>query len=219
VSAEEKDYAVSQCAECGVYACRIGKIDVAPQECPMHAEGTIYEEAKQEYLKPETQEIARNSALTESEGYCKWTRLEEIIVFGLRSGFNSLGLAFCLGLRKEAAEVAKILKGAGFKVESVACKTGAVPKEHLGLMEDQKVRPGHFEPMCNPICQAKLLNTAKTELNILLGLCVGHDTLFLQHSKAPTTILAVKDRVLAHNPLGAIYAGFYFSKRLAAWKK
>jgi uncharacterized metal-binding protein len=185
----------------------------------MHLEGPIYQEARQEYLNPETREIALNSALTESEGYCKWTRLEEIIVFSRRSGFNSLGLAFCVGLRKEAAQVVKILKGAGFKVESVMCKTGSVPKEHLGVKEEEKVRPGEFEPMCNPVCQAKLLNGAKTDLNILLGLCVGHDTLFLQHSKAPTTILAVKDRVLAHNPLGAIYAGHYFSKRLAAWKK
>ncbi|MEW6529801.1 MAG: DUF1847 domain-containing protein [Thermodesulfobacteriota bacterium] len=209
---------MNQCAECGVYACRTGKIEVAPQSCPMHTEGAIYGEAEQEYLSPGTREIALNSALTESEGYCKWTRLEEIVVFAHRSGFDSLGLAFCLGLRKEAAEVVKILKGAGFNVESVACKTGAVPKEKLGVKDEEKVRPGQFEAMCNPICQAKLLNSAKTQLNILLGLCVGHDTLFLQHSKAPTTILAVKDRVLAHNPLGAIYAGFYFSKRLAALK-
>jgi len=49
------------------------------------------------------------------------------------------------------------------------------------------------------------LNDVKTELNILLGLCVGHDTIFLEFSEAPCTILAVKDRVLAHNPLAAIY--------------
>ena len=32
---------------------------------------------------------------------------------------------------------------------------------------------------------------------------MGHDILFTKHSKAPVTTLAVKDRVLTHNPLGA----------------
>ena len=207
---------MSQCAECGIYACRNGKLDSAPEHCPMLSDGKIYEEAKEEYGKPEVREMARNSALTESEGYCRWTRLEEIVQFSRRSGFTHLGLAFCLGLRKEAASVVKILKGAGFEVKSVACKTGSVPKELLGIKEEEKVRPGEFEPMCNPISQAKLLDRAGTQLNILLGLCVGHDTLFLQNSRTPATVLAVKDRVLAHNPLGAIYAEQYFSRRFTA---
>lgn len=210
---------MSRCAECGVYACRSGKIDSAPEHCPMHSEGAVYEEAKQEYLKPDIQEISLKSALTESAGYGNWTRLEEIIHFSRLAGFTKLGLAFCVGLRQEAAKVDKILKSMGFEVESVMCKTGSVPKETLGVKEDEKVRPGQFEPICNPICQAQLLNRAGTQLNILLGLCVGHDTLFLKYSEAPVTIFAVKDRALAHNPLGVIYAGHYFSRKLAAWKK
>ncbi|MGA7578747.1 MAG: DUF1847 domain-containing protein [Desulfobaccales bacterium] len=210
---------MSRCAECGVYACRSGKIDSAPEHCPMASAGPVYEEARNEYLKPDVREFARKSAVTESAGYGQWTRLEEIIHFSRLAGFTKLGLAFCTGLRKEAAEVAKILKAAGFKVESVMCKTGSVPKETLGLKEDEKVHPGQFEPMCNSICQAKLLNSAGTQFNILLGLCVGHDTLFFQYSEAPVTVFAVKDRALAHNPLGAIYAGHYFSRKFAAWKK
>ena len=69
--------------------------------------------------------------------------------------------------------------------------------------------------MCNPIGQAKFLSAAKTELNILLGLCVGHDSLFIKHSDAPVTVFAVKDRVLGHNPLAAIYlAEGYYKKKL-----
>ena len=41
--------------------------------------------------------------------------------------------------------------------------------------------------------------------NIVIGLCVGHDTLFLRHSKVPTTVMIVKDRVLQHNPVAALY--------------
>ena len=70
-------------------------------------------------------------------------------------------------------------------------------------------------PMCNPIAQAKLLNEEKTDFNIVLGLCVGHDTLFFKSSEAPVTVLAVKDRALAHNPLGALYlSDGYFKNKL-----
>ncbi len=69
--------------------------------------------------------------------------------------------------------------------------------------------------MCNPIAQAEFLNKENTEFNIVLGLCVGHDTLFFKYSKAPVTVLAVKDRVLAHNPLGAIYQSeSYYKNKL-----
>ena len=87
------------------------------------------------------------------------------------------------------------------------------------MKDEQKVRPGTIEVICNPIAQSKLLNKEKTDLNIVIGLCVGHDTLFFKYSQAPVTVLAVKDRVLAHNPLGAIYSEFYYSKKFAAHKK
>ena len=59
--------------------------------------------------------------------------------------------------------------------------------------------------------QAQLLNEAGTELNIVMGLCVGHDSLFYKHAKAVTTTLVVKDRVLVHNPVMALYTaeGYY----------
>ena len=52
-------------------------------------------------------------------------------------------------------------------------------------------------------------NKETTDLNIILGLCIGHDILFTQHSEAPVTTIVVKDRVLAHNPVGAIYSNYY----------
>lgn len=81
------------------------------------------------------------------------------------------------------------------------------------MKEHEKVRPGRYEVICNPIAQAMLLNKEKTDLNIIFGLCVGHDTLFIMHSEAPVTCLAVKDRVLAHNPMGAIYTSYHYYRR------
>jgi uncharacterized metal-binding protein len=128
--------------------------------------------------------------------------------------FERLGLAFCIGLAKEAGIVEQILRDRGFGVVSVLCKAGRTPKEMIGLTDDDKIYKGTDEAMCNPIFQAKLLNRSKTELNILLGLCVGHDSLFFRYAEAPTTVLAVKDRVTGHNPLAAIYLSDSYYRKI-----
>jgi uncharacterized metal-binding protein len=70
--------------------------------------------------------------------------------------------------------------------------------------------------MCNPILQAKTLNEEHTELNVVIGLCVGHDSLFYKYSEAPVTTLVVKDRVLGHNPVAALYqTKAYYSRLLS----
>jgi uncharacterized metal-binding protein len=131
-------------------------------------------------------------------------RLQEIIEFAKRLNYQRLGLAFCVGLQHEALLTTKVLERHGFEVVSVACKVGAVPKEKIGVTDSQKVAIGKYESMCNPIAQAEILNEAGTEFNILLGLCVGHDSLFFKYAEAMTTVFAVKDRVLGHNPLAVL---------------
>lgn len=201
------------CAKCGVYACRSGEADRLPPNCPMRDRDDVYEKASATY-REEAGSLAYHSARVEAAGYGVWPRLREIMEFARRAEYDRLGLAFCIGLRREALEVGRVFEDNGFNVVSAACKTGARPKEELGLREEEKVRPGQFEPMCNPVAQALLLNEAQTDLNVLLGLCVGHDSLFIKHSEAPITVLAVKDRVTGHNPLAAVYASHYFQTKL-----
>ena len=86
--------------------------------------------------------------------------------------------------------------------------------EGIGLTDEEKIRPGGFESLCNPIGQAKLLNEAGTGLNVVVGLCVGHDSLFFQHSEAPVTVLVAKDRVTGHNPAAALYTSHSYYRRL-----
>lgn len=136
------------------------------------------------------------------------TRLEELIEFCKRMEYKSLGVAFCIGLKSEAEALVRILEQ-HFKVDSVCCKVCGQNKKDFGV---GNINPNRFEAMCNPIAQAKLLNKSKTDLNIEVGLCLGHDLLFQKYSDAPTTVFAVKDRVLAHNPLGVLYSGFYKGK-------
>jgi len=93
------------------------------------------------------------------------------------------------------------------------CKVGGVDKEYIGVKPHEKVKIGKPETMCNPIAQAEILNEAETDFNILMGLCVGHDSLFIKYAKVLTTIFAVKDRVLGHNPMAAIYNyGSYYER-------
>ena len=201
------------CASCGKHSCEFGTLDEAPKNCPsIDAE---LEDIKKLYEDDENNKLAYCSALTEAEGYCQKTRVEEIMGFAERCGFKKLGVAFCAGFKKEAAILCRVLTHNGFEVDSVVCKNGSIPKETLQIRDEQKVHPGSYEPMCNPIGQAKFLNKAATELNLILGLCVGHDSLFIKYSDAPVTVMAVKDRVLAHNPLGALYlADSYYKDKL-----
>jgi uncharacterized metal-binding protein len=151
-----------------------------------------------ELLSVAAQEVA-------SQGRGRWTRVEETMEFARRLGVMKLGLIFCAGLRYEAATLTEVLEINGFEVVSAGCKAGAVPKEWIGLSDSEKVHPGRPEMICNPLAQAELLNRSHTGLNILMGQCVGHDSLSLKHLKAPAVCLIVKDRVLAHNKAAALY--------------
>jgi len=177
----------------------------------------LYLQASSEYKKQENYEFYIKSSEIEAMGYCQWTRLKETIEFCNYMNYHRIGLAFCRGLRAEAKVVNSVLQCHGFEVVSVICKTGGIPKEEIGIPKNHKVHPDAFEPMCNPIAQAKLLNEQKTEFNIALGLCVGHDSMFYKYSDAMVTTLVVKDRVLANNPVGAIYcAEGYYKNKLSA---
>lgn len=200
------------CAECRQPGCSDGDETTYPRNCPSAEAGGVL---PPEYADPETAMLARNAALVEAFGYCRLTRLEEIMEFARRCGFDHLGIAHCIGLRSEATVVARVFRANGFRVDSVVCKNAALPKERLELGDEAKCDPGMFETMCNPIGQAQGLARAGTELNVMIGLCVGHDSLFMRHSVAPVTVLAVKDRVLGHNPLAAVYqADSYYHDKL-----
>lgn len=188
----------------------------APENCPTinHTAAIAY--SMQELEKPEILEFARQASIQEGEGYGGKDlgyqsikpvkpRILETIEFAKRMKYKRLGLAFCLGLFKEAGIVEKLFSSKGFEMISSLCKMGRVPKEDIGVLDDQKINVGSFESMCNPIAQAAALNTAETEFNIVMGLCVGHDSLFLKYAEAPCTVLAVKDRLMGHNPLAAVY--------------
>jgi uncharacterized metal-binding protein len=175
----------------------------------------LLEEIKIRYSdQEELHKIAIAAAQTESSGYMRRTRVEDIMDFARRIGAERIGIAHCVGLMKEARLASEIFLANQFDVYSVCCKVGSIPKENIGLKDKEKVNPGEFEPLCNPIAQADLLAKAGTQLNVIIGLCVGHDSLFFMHSHALVTVLVAKDRVLGHNPVAALYTSSSYYKRL-----
>lgn len=166
----------------------------------------------EQYLNdPEDKKLAQVAASIEADGYRKWPRVQETIEFARRMGYHKIGIATCVALIRESRILARMLRANGFEVYGVACKAGEVPKLELGIQPEYH-GPGHIA--CNPILQAQLLDEAGTQLNIVVGLCVGHDSLFYKHSKAVTTTLIVKDRVTVHNPAAALYTAEGYYKNL-----
>ncbi len=187
-----------------------------PQDCPTLLHRKSAENSLKLMEADGLLEFARQSSIQEAEGYGGRElgyeairpvkpRIVETVEFAGRMGFKKIALIFCMGLRNEASVVLRLFEKEGFDVLSIACKAGRIPKESIGITEEQKVVPNTKESMCNPVFQALMANEWRSQLNVLLGLCVGHDSLFLKYASALSTVLAVKDRLLGHNPLAAIY--------------
>lgn len=199
------------CVDCGTQNCKY-KDRTYPEFCPTaNLKESDRQWALERYEENNNKAIMIASAEVEYEGYCKWTRVQEIMEFARKIGAKRIGIANCIGLINEARIFAKILRANGFEPLSVICKVAGQRKTSVGI-------PAECESigaaMCNPILQARLLNEAHTDLNVVIGLCVGHDSLFYKYSDAYTTTLVTKDHVTGNNPAATLYtANSYYHKK------
>lgn len=200
------------CVDCRVSACQKKDPDFPAFCITPGMPSELVEEALACYNKEENHKVMVAAAEVEYEHYCQYTRVEEIIAFARKIGAKKLGIATCVGLLKEAGTLAKILRAHDFEVFGISCKAGAVRKTAVGIPEECEQLGCN---MCNPILQAKMLNKEKTDLNLVVGLCVGHDSMFYKYSEALVTTVVTKDRVLGHNPAAALYtAESYYKDKL-----
>lgn len=222
---EQKAEVLVNCGKCPQRVCNTREWDKGPDNCPSKIRAEVIRKATRKCISPENLKFAYNASKQEASCYIKLphapevispskSRVEEIMEFAERMRYKRLGVAYCVGVQYEAGLLVPILENKGFEVVSVCCKCGSVPKEELGFEEWEKISPGAFEPMCHPVAQAAILNSYNTELNIMVCLCVGHDSLFLKNSKAPCTVLAAKDRVFGHAPLLALYLSRSYHRRV-----
>jgi uncharacterized metal-binding protein len=190
----------------------------APNFCPTNNSATLIKEIVNRYRKPgEDRKVTLATDFVNVRGERNWTRIQEVIEFGKKIGAHKLGVAFCVGLRDVARVFCEILEAHGFDVASVACMVGQVGKNDIGIYRRPAEKAEGLVPtICNPIAQAEILNKENVQLNITIGLCVGHDALFIRHSRALVTPLIVKDKVTCHNPIGPLIAYNYYVYKLHA---
>jgi uncharacterized metal-binding protein len=200
------------CAKCGLYQCKSpDSASRFPSSCPHESYAEEREMTVEEgWSRPESRAVFEASDKVLAEGYEKWCRVKEVIEYSKRMRYRKLGLAFCVALRSEAKTLQNMLEASGFDVISISCMAGSPNRNEVGFDRIS----GLGKTVCNPLMQAEVLNENGTELNIMAGLCVGHDVLFITHSKAGVTPLVVKDRVLNHNPAAALGTGDSFSRSL-----
>ncbi len=229
---DETPVSCSKCStvwqKCGVTNCWSGDAANSPPRpgnCPsINYDGVVRDAFALYRGDSEDARLARVAA--QVEGLCyqpvpgsdavnaRWTRVEDTVALAKLMGWKKIGIASCIGLLYETEQLTAILIAQGLEPQSVCCKAGSIDKLELGLKEEEKVRPGSFEPACNPIAQAEICNRLKTDMNIIVGLCVGHDMLFAKYSQAPVTTLVCKDRVTGHNPAAVLYGQNFYYKRL-----
>lgn len=210
-TASEKNFS---CVDCHVQKCekRPNGEGGFPQFClSPEISGERKEELLNLYKEEENMRIMKAAAEVEFEGYGEWTRIREIMEFAKKINANKIGIATCAGLIRESRTFAEILRKHGFEVYSAICKIGQIAKVEIGIPKECEAVG---ITMCNPILQAQALNEEGTDLNVVVGLCVGHDSLFYKYAQAPTTTLVTKDRVLGHNPAAALYTSKVYYKKL-----
>jgi uncharacterized metal-binding protein len=228
---DETPLSCSKCSavwqKCGTTNCWSNPANRPPKpgNCPSERFTDIIAAAVAEFKgESEDARLARMAARVEGLCYqplpgsdavnARWTRVEDTVALAKLMGWRKIGIATCIGLLAETEQLCAILTAQGLDPQSVCCKAGSIDKLELGLTEKDKVRPGTFEPACNPIAQAEICNRLGTDMNIIVGLCVGHDMLFSKHSQAPVTTLVCKDRVTGHNPVAVLYGQNFYYKRL-----
>ena len=206
------------CVGCEAYICRYPESKLpAPGSCPRRQYAKVIKESVEKSRKdPEIlrvniacEEVLKRGS--DSQGY-QWTRIRELIEYARVLRYQKIGIAGCVGLMEESKLLARILTEAGLQVVLVGCMAGGATRAKFGLRE----RKGGSHFACNPIMQAEVLNREKTDLNVMVGLCLGHDVLFIKYSEAGVTPLIVKDRVTGHNPIAALYTSQgYYKKKLS----
>ncbi|MHA1252299.1 MAG: DUF1847 domain-containing protein [Candidatus Helarchaeota archaeon] len=207
---------MSYCDECKSNKCLFGPKNKNP-DCTMNKFPETLQKALNIYKEDnEIRKMANVASIVEAEGYGEWPRLKDTIEFAKKMGYKSIGIACCIGLLNEAKAVAQILKNYNFNVNVVMCKVGGLKKSELGIPDEfiMTSKTGYTigTVSCNPVAQAMILNEINTDMNIIIGLCVGHDMVFTKLSEAPVTTLIAKDRRLQHNPASVLYT--YYGRGL-----
>lgn len=185
------------CLSCRSRACLRGRpCELSPQNGPLQP---AVDERRM-------MEAAMDISAEEDRILC---RIAELVYYCLEMGYQRIGVAFCIEMITQTEVLVGLLRRF-FDVYPVCCKVdGVLHEEESGLGSEQD----RFQRVaCNPHGQARVLNDTETDLNVMVGLCMGMDCLFARASEAPVTSLFVRDRSLANNPVAALYSEYHLDE-------
>lgn len=203
------------CDSCHVCSCEEKNRDLTkvPKNCPMLDEKSMAE-ILVKYSEPEIRNfyyVTKTCRHPDTGIGFLVPRLRSVIDFCKAMGYKKIGLAFCVGLRNEAELYSKILRSHNLQVVSVCCCNCGFNRPDLGVPLPDGI---DFHAACNPIGQAYLLNKENVEFNLVMGLCTGHDSLFMKYADAMSTVVIVKDPATGHSPASALYLYDQYYKRI-----
>jgi uncharacterized metal-binding protein len=192
---------------CKKQGCWRGPDEGIPGYCQANNYIDEIEKAKDAYGNEDVIDLYKAACVVGAVNDGYRPRIEEAIDFARQMKFSKIGFAVCTALSYELEVITKLFTRDGIEVISAGCAIGRVSAAARGVPELKK----YLNSGCNPIGQAEILNREGTQLNFILGLCMGHDILFTQHSNAPVSTLIVKDRLMGNNPAAALYG--YHARR------
>ena len=186
---------------CSKQGCWRGSDAGIPEYCQANNYINELETATNEYNKPEALALYKAASIVGQHNNGMTPRIEEALLLAKELKLKRIGFAACSAMEWEMGYLKKLFTREGFQVFTASCQIGRVNAESRGIPEVKDC----VRSTCNPIAQAEILNSDDTQLNFILGLCMGHDILFTLYSKAPVSTLIVKDRVTGNNPAAALY--------------
>ena len=136
------EYTGPVCVLCSVRACSAEPgTKKMPSFCPMPVEAELLEEVEKAYVEQEDlRRLAVESARTEAAGYCRTTRIEDIMDFARRIGATKLGIAHCTGLMHEARLARDIFVANGFEKERI--EKNSIESTSLESSDNQELAVG-----------------------------------------------------------------------------
>ena len=205
------------CDGCNVIACERTD-NVPPDFCPQAKITQDMHDLSMQLYNEQENHMIMECAARVSINTANSTRVQDTLKFASYMGAHRIGIATCTAMLNETRTLANLLRRAGFEVYTIGCKLESNHAEDLGisaLSENEEINNKCV--ICNPIMQALVLNEAECDINIMMGICVGHDALFAKYSKAPVTTLTTKDFMAANNPCSVLYtANSVYKKKLDA---
>ena len=170
---------VNHCLTCRTKNCHHRKLGAKTSNC---LEMDYAEEIR---LEPSAAELIHkaNSATrkaferrTNGDFTLNWLKTFLKDFFGSQA---TIGVASCFGSIETARTVIEAIESEGMKAALVTCKLGGLTVKNVGGDGVLYEHPG-----CNPVAQAKILNELSVPVVVLVGLCIGHDMIFIKHCKS-----------------------------------